>query len=189
MSRRLVCVSVTMVLCCMALLAQGPAAGTATDPILGMWSLNLEKSRFSPGPVPEPGTISVRRYSRRPDGFMVTIFVTVSPQADPTFLEVTWKYDGADYRMYAPASLEDLSVTGVSPGTMAYRATDAYTTELVPKDRNGKVSFTGIRRRVVSKDGKTLIDTSRGTNAQGQKVENTLVFDRCTGPCFQFTAP
>ena len=84
---------------------------------------------------------------------MVTVFVTVSPQAEPTFLQVTWKYDGADYPMYAPTSLADFSVMGVSPGTMAYRATDAHTTELTPKDNRGKVSFTGIRRRAVSRDG------------------------------------
>ena len=181
-------IGIMMVLCSTTLLAQRPAAGTATDPILGTWSLNLEKSRFSPGSVPERGTLSLRRYTLRPDGFMVTVFVTVSPQGEPTFVQVTWKYDGADYPVYAPSSLADFSVTGVSPGTIAYRATDAYTTEMTPKDR-GKVSFTGIRRRAVSSDGRTLIDTSRGTNAQGQKVDTVLVFDRCKAPCFQFTAP
>ena len=175
------------VFCASSVLAQSPVAGTATDPVLGTWTLNLGKSKFSPGQAPERGTVSIRRYTLRPDGFMVTVFVTVSPQAEPTFLQVTWKYDNADYRMYAPTSLADFSVMGVSPGTMAYKATDAYTTELTPKDNRGKVTFNGVRRRAVSRDGGTLIDTSRGTNAQGQKVENVLVFDRCKGPCFQLS--
>jgi hypothetical protein len=31
---------------------------------------------------------------------------------------------------------------------------------------------------VVSKDGKTLTQTSKGTNAEGKPVAETLVFDR-----------
>ncbi len=188
MNRSLVRVGV-LVLFSVTVFAQGPVAGTATDPLLGMWSLNMEKSTFTQGTAPTPGTISIRRYSLRPDGFMMTVFVTVTPEGEPTFLQVTWKYNSNDYPMYAPATLADLSIAGVTPGTMTYRSIDAYTTDLTPKDNAGKITFTGIRRRVVSRDGKSLIDTSRGTNAEGQKINNVLVFDRCNMQCIDLTSP
>src|SRR5262245_43334251 len=138
MTRRSICLCLFVISGSAVLLAQRPAAGTASDPILGTWTMNLEKSRFSPGPAPERGTISVRRYTLRPDGFMVTTFVTINPTGEPTFVQATWKYDGKDYPVYAPTTLADLSASGVSPGTMAYHATDAYTTELTPKDNRGQ---------------------------------------------------
>jgi hypothetical protein len=109
---------------------------------------------------------------------MVTIFSGVSPQGNPNFLHTTWKYDGKDYLQYTVANMAEFSAKGVKPGTSAYRAVDAYTTELIQKDNTGKATFTGIRTRVVSRDGKTLTDTSKGTNAQGQAVNSVTVFDK-----------
>ncbi|MGA2713368.1 MAG: hypothetical protein ABSG41_09690 [Bryobacteraceae bacterium] len=80
--------------------------------------------------------------------------------------------------MYTQVSLPDFSTKSVKPPTSAYRAVDAYTTELIQKDGSGKPVFTGIRTRVVSKDGKTLTDTSKGTNAQGRAVDTVLVYDK-----------
>ena len=80
--------------------------------------------------------------------------------------------------MYSQANLPLFSATGVKPGTQAYRVIDPNTVELTPKDNTGKITFTGVRTRAVSRDGKTLTDIQKGTNAQGQVVDIIQVFDR-----------
>ena len=87
-------------------------------------------------------------------------------------------YDGKDYPIYSQANLPLLFTTGVKPGTQAYRVVDANTVELTPKDNTGKITFNGIRTRAVSRDGKTLTDIQKGTNAQGQVVDIVQIFDK-----------
>ena len=65
-------------------LAQAPAAGTKTDPLLGTWKLNLEKTT----PKPPAGVVSVRQYTLRPDGFIVTIFSGVSAHTPPALRQL-----------------------------------------------------------------------------------------------------
>jgi hypothetical protein len=174
MKRSLIAFGVLMILCSVVVLTQAPTAGTKTDPILGTWKLNPEKSI----PKPPPGLVSVRQYVLRPDGFLSSVLVTVSAQGNPTFNQATWKYDGKDYLQYTQATLPEFSAKGVKLNTNAYRAVDAYTTEIIQKDGSGKPLFTGKRTRVVSKDGKTLTDTLKGTDARGQAVNNVAVFDK-----------
>ena len=174
MKRSLVAVVLLIFVCCVAVLAQAPAAGTKTDPLLGTWKQNPEKST----PKPPPGAVNVRQYLLRPDGFMVSTFGGITPQGNPTFNQTTWKYDGKEYLQYTQTTLPEFSAKGVKLNTNAYRAVDAYTTEIVQKDGSGKPLFTGKRTRVVSKDGKTLTDTLKGTDARGQAVNNVAVFDK-----------
>ena len=68
--KRLIAFGVLMVFFSVVVLAQNPAVGTKTDPIIGTWKVNPEKST----PKPAPGTLSLRQYLLRPDGFMVTIW-------------------------------------------------------------------------------------------------------------------
>ena len=161
-----------VVVCSVAVLAQAPAAGTKTDPIIGTWKINAEKSN----PKPAPGTVSGLQYELRPDGFIVRNASAVTAQGNPTFGQTTYKYDGKDYPRYGQDTLADFTAKGVKPGTDAYRTVDAYTTEITQKDSAGKVG-TKITR-VVSKDGKVLTITTKGTNAKGQTVNTIAVYDR-----------
>ena len=172
MKRSLIAVSLLVLVYSVVALAQAPAAGTKTDPIIGTWKINPEKS----APKLPPGTVQLRQYLLRTDGFMVTIFSGVTAEGNPTFTQITHKYDGKDYAQYTQASLAEFSAKGAKTPTNAYRAVDAYTSELTQKDSTGKI--TGIRTRVVSRDGKTLTDTLKGTNAQGQAVNTVIVFDK-----------
>jgi hypothetical protein len=52
---------------------------------------------------------------------------------------------------------------------------DSHTTERVDS-KGGKTVMT--YHRVVSKDGKTMTVSSKGTNAQGQAVDNMIVFEK-----------
>ena len=58
---------------------------------------------------------------------------------------------------------------------MAAKRIDANTLELVNK-KGGKV--TTSQRMVVSADGKTRTVTTTGTDGQGQKVNNVVVFEK-----------
>jgi hypothetical protein len=57
----------------------------------------------------------------------------------------------------------------------SWKRINEYTYELTGKLK-GKTL--GVTRLVISKDGKTLTTTTTGTNAQGQKVNNTTVFEK-----------
>ena len=141
MKRSLIAVGLLVAVCSGVVLAQAPAAGTKTDPIIGTWKLNAEKST----PKPAPGTVSVRQYLLRPDGFMVTISSALTRREIPRSSQTTWKYDGKDYPRYGQVSLPEFSATGVKPATDTYRAVDAYTSELTQKDNKGKVGLTHSR--------------------------------------------
>ena len=49
--------------------SQAPA-GSADDPVLGTWHLNVAKSKYSPGPAPKS---QVRTYEAHKDGVKATI--------------------------------------------------------------------------------------------------------------------
>ena len=141
MKRSFIAVGLLVFVCSGVVLAQAPAAGTKTDPLIGTWKQNPEKST----PKPPPGIVSVRRYELRPDGFMVSTLVGVNAQGNPTFAQTNWKYDGKDYPQYTQVSLPEFTAKGVKAGTNAYRAVDAYTSEITQKDNIGKVGTTITR--------------------------------------------
>jgi hypothetical protein len=77
----------------------------------------------------------------------------------------TFQYDGKEY----PA-------TGGPFDTLAVKRIDANTTSFEVKKTGGKYHMTG--RNVISKDGKTLTQTSKGTDTDGKAVTATSVFDK-----------
>ncbi len=59
--------------------------------------------------------------------------------------------------------------------TISIKKIDDYTIEVSTK-KGGKPMMT--LRSVVSKDGKTRTTTQKGKNANGEDVNNTIVYDR-----------
>jgi hypothetical protein len=133
----------------------------AADNQAGTWKLNVAKSKYSPGPAPKEGTLTIESQA---DGLKFTIHGT-DAEGKTVHMEFSPKYDGKDY----PA-------TGM-PGadTISMKKIDDNTIETVSK-KGGKPLIT--TRSVVSKDGKTRTTTQKGTNAKGEKVNNTIVYDR-----------
>lgn len=76
-----------------------------------------------------------------------------------------YKYDGKDYPITGSPDYDTIAVTRI----------DAYTAKSVQK-KDGKTVGTTIRK--VSKDGKVMTLTSKGTSAKGTPVNNVLVFDK-----------
>ena len=133
----------------------------AADPSAGTWKLNTAKSKYSPGPTPTSATVT---YEETADGIKRK-GENVLPDGSKTSFEYTAKYDGKDY----PVTGSDLF------DTIALKRVNDHTVESTLK-KSGKVMTTS--RRVVSKDGKTMTLNITGTNAKGQKVKNTAVYEK-----------
>jgi hypothetical protein len=155
--RRLTLLAITAVV---SVLVLGSIA-RAADNQAGTWKLNVAKSKYSPGPAPKEGTLTIESQA---DGLKFTIHGT-DAEGKTVHMEFSPKYDGKDY----PA-------TGM-PGadTISMKKIDDSTIETVSR-KGGKPLVT--TKSVVSKDGKTRTTTQKGTNAKGEKVNNTIVYDK-----------
>ena len=153
---------VTTVLATGVLMVAVLASAQPKDPFVGSWRLNIAKSKYSPGPAPKSQTST---YETAGQGYKIS--VKIEPASGSA---QEWSYtsnlDG-----------KDTPITGNNPNadTTAVKRIDAQTLESVMK-KGGKVTMT--QRNVVSADGKTRTVTTTGTDGQGQKVNNVVVFEK-----------
>jgi len=133
-----------------------------SDPRIGMWKLNVAKSKYSPGPAPQSLTVKVEPAGQGEK----TITDFVNADGTRTTTQYTANFDGKDY---------PLTGSQLGADTVSLKRIDARTTERIDK-KGGKVVQT--LTRVVSQDGKTMTVTTKGTNAQGQAVNNVTVFEK-----------
>ncbi|MEW5977799.1 MAG: hypothetical protein AB1898_18550 [Acidobacteriota bacterium] len=133
----------------------------AADNQVGVWKLNVAKSKYSPGPPPKEGRLTIEAL---PNGLKITVHGTAADGKTVHF-EMSPKFDGKDYPMTGNPDADMISIKKI----------DEYTIETVGK-KGGAPTMTV--RSVVSKDGKTRTTTQKGTNARGQAVDNILIYDR-----------
>ena len=133
----------------------------AGDPRMGTWKLNVAKSKYSPGPAPRSVTLKVEPSGQ---GEKVTAEF-VNADGTRTTSQYTANFDGKDRPLTGSAVADTVSLKRI----------DARTTDRTDK-KGGKMVQT--LKRVVSQDGKTMTVTVKGTNAQGQAVNNVVVFDK-----------
>jgi hypothetical protein len=145
-----------------ALLAISSAviAADAPDPVIGTWKLNTAKSTGTTLPKSES-----RTYATSAAGGIVLTWKRMGADGKESSVETTYKYDGKDYPVTGSPDFDTVSVKRV----------DANTVDSTQK-RMGKA--VGTATRSVSKDGKTLTLVSKLTNAKGEVVNTTLVYDR-----------
>ena len=132
-----------------------------TDPVLGTWELNVTKSTFNPGPAPKSET---RTYVVSGQEIKGTA-TGVDSQGKAVAIEWTLVDDGKDRPVTGNPDMDMLSIKRI----------DSHTVESTHK-RAGKVVATA--KRTVSKDGKTLTISTKGTNAKGQAINNVQVFEK-----------
>jgi hypothetical protein len=137
------------------------AAGTAADPVVGTWKLNVAKSTFSAGPALKSQT---RIYSQSAQGITLNM-KTVGADGKEINSHTTYQLDGTDYPVTGIAAYDSLSGKQVDSNTAEFTLKMA-----------GKTI--GTTRRTVSKDGKTLTSTLKMTDAKGEKTENSTLFDK-----------
>jgi hypothetical protein len=140
------------------------AVAFGADNSLGTWKVNVEKTKYTPAPFPVKSVTSVREAV--PGGVKVT---NTGERTDGTAINATYtaKYDGS------PSSV---SGQGAPYDTVSIKQMDGNTFTWDAKKTGGKYHSHG--RIVVSPDGKTMTLTSKGTDADGNPMTVTLVYDK-----------
>lgn len=138
----------------------------SADPWIGTWKLNLAKSKFDPGPPPRSNTVKIAAVA---DGSQKQTFDGVNAQGQTFHSERVTTFDGADVLLQA------VSPPSTALTTNAFKRLGDRSFQVTVK-ADGKVTSTS--RIVVSPDGRTLTQTTTGTNAQGQAINNTAVWDK-----------
>jgi hypothetical protein len=133
-----------------------------SDPQVGVWKLDLAKSKYSPGPAPKSATT---RIDAAGAGTKVVVD-QVAGDGTVRHWEFTANYDG-----------KDSPVTGNNPDAdmVARSRIDANTVRTISK-KGGKVTTT--QTSAVSGDGKTRTVTTSGMGGNGQPVNNVAVYDK-----------
>jgi hypothetical protein len=134
----------------------------AADNNVGTWTLNLAKSKYSPGPAPKSQTLTIEAWG---DNGVTYKSDGVSADGKPTHTEFQAKYDGKGYPFKGNPDADVLS----------YKRIDANTVEATT---TLKGKSTTAAKVVVSADGKTRTVTQTGTNAQGQTLDISSVYEK-----------
>ncbi|HXE11669.1 MAG TPA: hypothetical protein VN633_06095 [Bryobacteraceae bacterium] len=129
------------------------AQSDQTDPFVGTWKLNVAKSKINPGPAPKSETVTITNDKTTVEG------------VDAEGKSYTWSFTSSAEKAVPIEGMENSTVLTKRSG----RTVDA------TWDMNGGKE-TG--HGVISKDGKTMKYTMTGTNAQGQKAHNVLIFEK-----------
>lgn len=155
---------VSSVVVVMSLAAQ--AFQAAPDaPWLGTWKLNIEKSKYNPGPGPAAGTVSIFKMVPLDGGrFKYTIDGT-SPDGRKTHAELTGAFDGKNH----------VEIGNPGADTNRFRILGERSYEVVDT-KDGIDTMTIVI--TISPDGKTRTSESKGRNLRGQQVHNITVWDR-----------
>ena len=151
---------------CGALAAASPVAGgqaAAPDPLIGTWNLDVFKSTFTTGDPPLRRSIT---FEVVPEGIKQTMLTTRQGFniSETVRVEYTAKIDGADYPIIN---------SGLS--TVALKRLDAIAFERTGKI-NGKPSETATMK--LSKDGKTMTITTKGTSPAAGDYSRTEIFTK-----------
>jgi hypothetical protein len=142
---------------------------SAGDPLVGTWKANLEKSKYSPGPPPKGPT--TQKIEAVENGVKM-VADGVNAKGQKTHNEYTLRYDGKDYPQNPTV---DGKPSPDAPDTISAKKVDEYTREITMK-RKGVVTVTV--KDVLSKDGKTRTGTLTGKNAEGQAINNVIVWEK-----------
>ena len=129
---------------------------------IGTWKYNVAKSKTT-STNPIKSQTDVREAT--PDGGMKV--TRTGELKDGTAFNCTFTY-------YVDGKAG--TATGCPFDVITVKRIDAYTTTFEVKKTGGKFHVTG--RTVISKDGKTSTQTSRGTDAEGKTVVATVVADK-----------
>ncbi|MEP7367920.1 MAG: hypothetical protein ABI972_32050 [Acidobacteriota bacterium] len=133
------------------------------DNSIGTWKRNIAKSKYTPA-VANPVTSLTIVNSAAPGG--VTTSVTgARKDGTPIKSDYTVKYDGKDY-----------PVPGAPWDTVATKQVDANTFTAELKKTGGK--YHAVTKMVISKDGKTMTLTAKGTNTEGQPMTGTYIYEK-----------
>jgi len=161
MNRRIMLTSIALLGLAVATL---PERGLAqSDPLTGLWQLNVAKSKYSSGPGPKSQTMNIQGDGQNRKLTAVGINAAGNAAQVVVFSELV--EDGK------PHPVTGLAVADAS----TYTRVDAHTIK-VTRLKDGKVVQTATW--VVSQDGKTLTANLTGTDANGREVKNITLYEK-----------
>ena len=133
------------------------------DNSIGTWKRNVAKSKSTP-PIDNPITSLTIVFEAVDGGVKETV---TGQRKDGAAINggFTAKYDGKEY-----------PVTGAPWDTISIKQIDANTFTSEQKKTGGKYHTTG--RVVISKDGKTMTLTTKGTNAEGKPSSGKFIYEK-----------
>ncbi len=134
-----------------------------SNPAVGTWKLNVEKSKYNPGPAPK----SLTRTLEAQGDHVKYSFEGVSAEGTGVAYSFTVAFDG-----------KESPITGSMPGgadAITIKRTDANTFEAT-LTKAGKVI--GTSKSEISKDGKVTTVTAQGTDGAGRATTSSAVYDK-----------
>lgn len=132
----------------------------AADPIVGTWTLNVEKSKFTSGPAPKAAT---RVYTESGGVYTLNQKTTGSDGKEVPF---TVQYrEGQDTTITGANGIDSIHATKVNANTWDFAL----------KSGGKEV---GHVRRTVSADGKVLTVVNTGRQPSGATGNDSLVFEK-----------
>ena len=143
--------------------AGSSALRAQSNSLVGIWKLNLTKSKYDPGPTPKSLTRTVEAQG---NGVKYT-FEGVAADGTPIAYGFSTTFDG-----------KDNPVTGSMPNgadTISAKRTDA--NHYVATQKKGGKEV-GVSKVAVSKDGKVTTVDVTGTTASGAKEHDVQVYDK-----------
>jgi hypothetical protein len=134
----------------------------AADANMGTWKINLGKSKYDP---PNLAPKSTTAKNEGVDGGIKVTVDAVDYTGKSLHYDYAVKYDGKDVPVKGDPNRDMTSMKKIDDNTFEQT-----------NKKDGKVTTTS--RIVYAKDGKSRTLTTTGTNPQGQKVNNVIVWDK-----------
>ena len=136
-------------------------AANATDPVVGTWKLNIEKSHFAADRMPKEMT---RTYTPAATGTSMTV-TGVNADGSAVSQSATLTYDGKDDAFTGSTIWDSLSLKRVNGSTVK--------AEL---KKDGKI--VGHTTRTISGKGTVLTLTTAYKTPKGGTIHETAVYDK-----------
>ena len=152
----------------LVVLAIFSVTANGADLLTGTWKQNTAKSKYSPGPAFRNNTV---KFEAVENGIKLSAD-GINANGQRIQNEYIVKFDGKDY---PTKQLVDGKPNANGADFVSWKKIDDYTYEQTNKFKGKTLT---VARHKISKDGKTREVTTTGTNVQGEKVSNFLVFEK-----------
>jgi hypothetical protein len=152
----------------LAVLAFFSVTAMGADLLAGTWKQNSARTKYNPGRGFRNNTV---KFEPVEGGFKL-VADGIDGNGKRIQNEYIAKFDGKDY---PTKQLVDGKPNPDAADAVSWKKIDDYRYEQTNKFKGKTLT---VARHVISKDGKTREVTTTGTNTQGEKVSNFLVFEK-----------
>ena len=161
MKRRSVLMLTGMALLGLAIASFPQVASAQSNPMIGTWKLNIDKSKFTPGAALRSGTIN-----SQPDGQNIrNTAQAIDSQGNQTTTVFMHIYDGQPHPTTGASDFDASTYTRVDANTV-----------ILGRFKAGKLVAVGTG--VVTPDGKMLTFTTTGTGSTAASATGITVWDK-----------